>query len=228
MKTVLITGADRGIGFALCECFLKNGWTVMAGQYMPDWKELEKLKEIYQDRLFLIPLDVSDTESVRRAYVAVSEKIDVLDILVNNAGIIRDDSCESVLSTFNTNTLGPVRMVEIFLPLMEKGMKRLCFVSSEAGSITAAHRTSNFAYCMSKTALNMAVRLMFNSLRSRGYTFRLYHPGWVKSYMSGRKSEAGTYEPEETAASAFSQFIEDRDWEDALVLTDINNLSWPF
>ena len=228
MKTVLITGADRGVGLLCVNCFLKDGWTVFAGQYMPEWKQLEKTKALYPKQLFLIPLDVSDTESVKRAYSAVAEKIDVLDILINNAGIIKDDSYESVLDTFNVNALGPVRMVETFLPLMDKGMKRLCFVSSVAGSITAAHRTDNFAYCMSKTALNMAVRLMFNSLRPRGYTFRLYHPGWVKSYMSGRKSEVGIYEPEETAVCAFSQFVGDRGWEDALVLTDVNNVAWPF
>ncbi len=74
-------------------------------------------------------------------------------------------------------------------------MKRLCFVSSEAGSITVAHRKDGYAYCMSKASLNMAVKLMFNELRPQGYTFRLYHPGWVNSYMGGdQKGTSGKYE----------------------------------
>ena len=60
---------------------------------------------------------------------------------------------------------------------MQTGMKRLCFVSSEAGVVSVAHRTEVSSYCMSKTALNMALRLMFNQLQPMGYTFRLYHPG---------------------------------------------------
>ena len=54
-------------------------------------------------------------------------------------------------------------------------------------------------YCASKTMLNMAVKLMFNRLQERGYTFRFYHPGWVKTYMSGGKTEIGVYEAEESA-----------------------------
>ena len=82
---------------------------------------------------------------------------------------------------------------------------------------------------MSKSALNMAVRLMFNRLRKEGYIFRLYHPGWGKSYMAGDvKSTIGTYEPEETARVAHETFTEDRDWEDVLVMTDICREMWPF
>ena len=121
-----------------------------------------------------------------------------------------------------------MRMVEAFLPLMKKGLKRLCFVSSEAGSVSVAHRAEGFAYCMSKTALNMEVRLMFNRLSKEGYTFRLYHPGWVRSYMMGVKSTVGNFEPEETAAVAYAQFAEDRDWEDVLAMTDVSNEFWPF
>lgn len=62
-----------------------------------------------------------------------------------------------------------------------EGMKRLCFVSSEAGAVSVAHREDLSSYCMSKTALNMAQRLMFNQLQPMGYSFRLFHPGWVRS-----------------------------------------------
>lgn len=120
--------------------------------------------------------------------------------------------------------------MELFLPLMKAGRRRLCFFSSEAGSISMLHRTGDgdTSYCVSKAMLNMTVRLMFNELRPEGYTFRVYHPGWVRSYMSGKKADRGHYEPEESAAAAFRQFTQERSFEDALVMTDIKGEVWPF
>lgn len=229
MKTVFITGADRGIGFAICRKFLENGWMVFAGQFMARWNDLKELKEKYPQSMVLVPLDVSERESVYQAAEAVREKNGKLDILINCAGIGLGDEPEALLGMYKVNTLGSMCMVEAFLPLLKKGMGRICFVSSEAGSISVAHRTDSFGYCMSKTALNMAVRLMFNQLQKEGYTFRLYHPGWVNSYMGGDvKSTEGTYEPEDTAKTAYKTFTQERSWEDVLVMTDIEEEMWPF
>lgn len=229
MKSVFITGADRGIGFALCECFLENGWRVFAGRFMNDWTELDTLKEKYGERLSLISLDVGSQESVSRGAEAVAEQISCLDMLVNCAGIFQNGSNETMIRSLNINTMGSLRMVEAFLPLMDQGERRLCFFSTEASSITLAHRNAGeVSYCVSKTCLNMAVRLMFERLQPRGYRFRLYHPGWVRSYMSGRKNTEGNFEPEETAAVAYQQFTSDRDWEDVLAICDVSNEIWPY
>jgi NAD(P)-dependent dehydrogenase (short-subunit alcohol dehydrogenase family) len=129
---------------------------------------------------------------------------------------------------YDVNALGPLRVVEAFLPLLERGQgKRLCFVSSEAGSIARARRTSWFGYCMSKAALNMAVKILFNDLRPRGYTFRLYHPGWIRSYMSGEKNMEATLEPEEAAILALEYFLSQQD-EQRLVLHDHEGGEWPW
>lgn len=228
MKSVFITGADRGIGFALCRCFLENGWLVFAGRFLQDWTELDTLKKEYGDRLMPVDLDVGSEASVKGAAEAVGRQTGCLDMLVNCAGIYQGGSRETTVRCLNINTLGPIRMVEAFLPLMEQGEKRLCFFSSEAGSVTLAHRKEDVSYCVSKTCLNMAVRLMFEKLQPQGYRFRLYHPGWVRSYMSGQKSTAGNFEPEETAAVAYGQFTADRDWEDVLIMSDVSNEIWPF
>ena len=228
MKSVFITGADRGIGFALSKCFLENGWLVFAGRYMGEWTELDGLKQEYGERLSLVNLDVGSKESVSEAAKAVGEQVDCLDMLVNCAGIFQNGSSEAMIQCLNINTLGPIRMAEAFLPLMEQGEKRLCFFSSEAGSITLAHRKGDTAYCVSKTCLNMAVRLMFEKLQPQGYRFRLYHPGWVRSYMSGQKSTEGNFEPDESAAAAYEQFTSDRNWEDVLIMSDISGEIWPF
>lgn len=228
MKNVFITGADRGIGFALCRCFLDNGWQVFAGRFMQDWPQLDRLKEEYGERLSLINLDVGSQKSVSQAAKILGEQISCLDMLVNCAGIFQNGSSEATARCLNINTLGPLRMVEAFLPLMDKGEKRLCFFTSEAGSITLAHRNGDVSYCVSKTCLNMAVRLMFEKLQPQGYRFRLYHPGWVRTYMNGQKGTEGNFEPEETAAIAYEQFTSDRNWEDVLVMSDVSNEIWPF
>jgi NAD(P)-dependent dehydrogenase (short-subunit alcohol dehydrogenase family) len=120
-----------------------------------------------------------------------------------------------------------LHVVEAFLPLTaQSALKRLCFVSSEAGSISRAEHTSWYSYCMSKAALNMGIKILFNHLRPEGYTFRVYHPGWVRSYMSGKKNLEATLEPEEAASYAISIFLGPREDEDRLVLVDYQGQEW--
>jgi NAD(P)-dependent dehydrogenase (short-subunit alcohol dehydrogenase family) len=237
-RTVLVTGADRGLGFALCTGLLEQGWHVFAGQYMPEWYELAALKNEYPDMLRLVPLDVSSMESVKIAAEIVQEYTDHLDVLINNAGVnsetvyatIREPQAyDEMHRIYDVNALGALRAVEAFLPLLEQGQaKRLCFVSSEAGSIGRAERTSWFGYCMSKAALNMGVKILFNDLYPAGYTFRVYHPGWVRSYMHGEKNMEATLEPEEAAAYAIPYFLNDREDEDRLVMVDSEGKEWPW
>ncbi|MBR6570087.1 MAG: SDR family NAD(P)-dependent oxidoreductase [Clostridia bacterium] len=224
MNSVLITGADRGVGYSLCECFLKENWQVYAGQYLPEWPWLNELQKQYPDRLTVLPLDVGSDESVREAV----SRIPRLDMLVSNAGIAGGDDEAAVRRIYNVNTLAAIRLVEALLPKMQDGMKRLAFVSSEAGVISIAHRDGGCAYTVSKAMLNATVHCMFRQLRPQGFTFRLYHPGWVRSYMSGRKNMNGRLEPEEAAEAAFRQFTEDRSWEDTLILTDVYGHLWPW
>jgi NAD(P)-dependent dehydrogenase (short-subunit alcohol dehydrogenase family) len=229
MKTVFITGADRGCGFCLAENFLEAGWKTYAGQFMPDWTFLSELKKKYPDLLTIVPLNVADTDSVRNAGKIAAETTDHIDILVNVAGIGgRSDDRNTMMKVMNTNTIGALRMVNEFLPLMQSGMKRICVFSSEAGSVTMQHRTDSFGYCMSKTALNMELKLLFNRLNPKGFSFRIYHPGWVRSYMMGSKSTVGNFEPEESSKVAFGQFTENRENENVLLMTDVSGHTWPF
>ena len=242
-----VTGADRGLGFGLCASLLQQNWRVIAGQYMPDWPGLNVLYGKYRDLLHVIPLDVSSEKSVRNAAQNVSGLVKHVDVLINNAGVssptmratIREpQDYDEMRRLFNVNTLGSLRMVEAFIPLLDQGeMKRLCFVSSEAGSIERAERESWFGYTMSKAALNMAVKTLFNNLRPAGYTFRLYHPGWMRTYMGGTKSTRGDMEPEEAAEYALAYFLGDLDAdphdphidpENRLVLRDWLRREWPW
>lgn len=233
--TALVTGADRGLGIGLTKGLLARGWQVLAGQYMPEWHELGELVASGADRLHVIPLDVSSTDSVYAAAERAAVLTDRVDVLINNAGITGgrgelgvDLDYAAMQKAYDVNALGPIRVVEAFLPLMADGMRRLCFVSSEAGSIAKSYRTNGFGYYMSKAALNMAVKITFNRLRPEGFTFRLYHPGWIRSYMSGKKGTHADLEPEEAAELALPFFLGDRDDEDRLVLIDHAGREWPF
>jgi len=245
-RIAFVTGADRGLGLALTARLMDKGWRVFAGQYMPDWPELSVLMAQHPS-LTLVPLDVSSDESVRAAARAVMGAVDRVDLLVNNAGVSSPTLGRSIREPqdytemhrmYDVNAVGPLRMVQAFLPLTDQSaMKRLCFVSSEAGSINCCTRTAGYGYCMSKTALNMAVRMLFNVLRPDGYSFRVYHPGWLRSYMRGTKSTEGDLEPEQAAVPALAYFLRDRAADphnptrcddDRLVMRDWQGREWPW
>lgn len=248
MKNVVISGTDRNIGLEIAKQFLSRGWRVFAGRFLMELPLLDELKKDYPDALEIVPMDVSKEESVQAAAEQVAKMAGTVDMLIHNAAGFGGQAGEKTqrvdYSTFavpyNINALGAMRLVHSFAPLMkDSGIKRLCFVSSEAGVVSVAHRTEVSSYCMSKTALNMALRLMFNQLQPMGYTFRLYHPGWVRSARIEKPGDpvptfevdgklVGKFWPWEAAAPAAEQFIEDRDWEDRMVLIDNEGAAWPF
>lgn len=246
-RNAFVTGADRGLGLALAERLLEKGWRVFAGQYMPDWPALGELAARYGDRLHIVPLDVTDDASVRAAAEAVAAVAEHIDLLINNAGVTsptlrrnltEEPDYDEMVRMYDVNAVGALRVVQAFLPLTDRStMKRLCFVSSEAGSINRCERQGWYGYCMSKAALNMGVSTLFNLLRPEGYTFRVYHPGWMRSYMGGEKATEGDMEPEEAAVPALAYFLRDlaeddhtstRHGADRLVMRDWRGREWPW
>ena len=236
--TAFVTGADRGLGLAFCTGLLERNWRVFAGQYLPAWHELSELADQYPDLLDIIPLDVASIESARIAAQAVASQVDHIDLLINNAGvntqtkerkISEPQDYDEYQRLYNINAVGPMRVVEAFLPLMEQGdLKRLCFISSEAGSIARCGRDSWYGYTMSKAALNRGVKVMFNHLRPEGYTFRVYHPGWVQSYIGGAKNTEADLTPEESAQAGLELFIKPLPDEDHLSMLDWQGEEWPW
>jgi NAD(P)-dependent dehydrogenase (short-subunit alcohol dehydrogenase family) len=143
-----------------------------------------------------------------------------------------DMDLEQVWNSFRVNALGPVCLVESLLPLLDRGkMKRLCFVSSEVSCIVLMkHRgDSPYPYPMSKAALNMGVRILHNQLYSQGYTFRLFHPGWMKRRMQdGTLSEEARYDPDyigDIGAKYFETPLRD---EHRLVMVDYSGYEWTY
>lgn len=224
---VFISGADRGLGLSLTEKLLKRGHLVYAGQFMPDWPALDQLKLTFPESLQIIPLDVGCDENVKEAACKIKELSDRIDVLICNAGIIGWDDelvegptdTKMMLDVYNVNAVGSVRLVEQCLPLLMNGDERkICFVSSEAGSVSNCERDSFFWYGMSKSAMNLYAKTMFNRLRPQNFKFRLYDPGWMKTYMHGELNERATYTPEEAATFAVDYFFDQTVEEDELVL----------
>ena len=179
---VLVTGADRGLGYGITEMLLQQGNRVFAGKFMEDWTALTQLSERYKDTLMIVPLDVSDTGSVRDARKIIQQRTACLDLIISNAAINGKLQTEELMKTeyahmmrtYDVNAVGAVRIVETFQDMMTaSSIRRICFVSSEAGSITQAARVDNFSYCMSKAALNMYAKLIHNRLSREGFSIRL-------------------------------------------------------
>jgi NAD(P)-dependent dehydrogenase (short-subunit alcohol dehydrogenase family) len=237
MSTAFITGCDRGLGLSLTKRLAERGWRIFAGSYLPQWEELSSLAALYPTQITVVPLDIASDESVRAAKEAVEEHVTVVDLVINNAAVISPHSdrgirdgqdYEDLLRVFNVNTLGALRVTEAFLPLLQQSeWKRICFVSSEAGSISRSRRNAWFGYCMSKAALNRGVMYLFRRQRPQGYTFRLLHPGWMKTYMLGTRNERAELDPDDVATSALNYFLADQD-EDRLVMRDWQGQEWPW
>ncbi|MHA2317605.1 MAG: SDR family NAD(P)-dependent oxidoreductase [Candidatus Hodarchaeales archaeon] len=173
MVRILITGANRGLGFEFTKQYLALGNEVIATyRENNDISELLKLKNSFQNNLTLIPLDVSVSESRESAYNAVKEKFDSLDILINNAGMVTKRHLtvgklheDDILRVFEVNSISPLLMTEKFADFLRKSSNpKVVNISSMMGSISNRQNTSNFSYCASKAALNMFSKLLSNSL----------------------------------------------------------------
>lgn len=206
--TILVTGANRGIGLALARELLAQGHTVFAACRQPVMaKELHELQAGAGGRLGIVELDVDSDLSVVEAAMAVAPKIEALDALVNNAAVFPEEGDESILEmdlahfrvAFETNVLGVIRVSRAFLPLLEKGNSpRIVNISSGAGSISDKDDFGYYAYSASKAALNMVTRAMAAEFKPRKVAVVAVSPGWVKTEMGGPNAPLT---PEESARS---------------------------
>lgn len=190
--TVLITGANRGIGLEYARQFEARGYRVIGTARNPD--EASELAAV-SDRVE--QLDVTDPASV--AALAEQLKDVPIDILINNAGMLdrSDSSVEKVdfammERTFAVNTFGPLRVVQALLPNLRAGERKLIVnMSSQMGSI-ANSSGGTYAYRASKTALNQLNRGLSIELGGEGFICVVLHPGWVATDMGGASA---TYTP---------------------------------
>jgi NAD(P)-dependent dehydrogenase (short-subunit alcohol dehydrogenase family) len=195
--TVLITGANRGIGLEYARQFAARGYKVIGTARDPaDAKELSAVAGRVE------ALDVTDAASV--AALAARLQGVAIDILVNNAGMFdrRDVSVDRVdfavmEQTFAVNSLGPLRVTQALMPNLRAGKRKtIVNMSSQLGSIELSNGDW-YAYRTSKAALNQITRTLSAELATDGFTCVVLHPGWVRTDMGGANA---TYEPEESVA----------------------------
>lgn len=204
-RIAIVTGANRGIGLEVVRQLAQKGMTVILGS-----RDLEKgeaaAAKLADAGLQVLPrqLDVVDPDSIAQLTAQVEQAFGRLDVLVNNAGILYDTwqqastaDLDTVQEAIATNTLGPWRMCNAFIPLLRRSQQgRIVNVSSEAGSLTSMGSGAP-AYSVSKAALNAFTRTLAAELKSAGILVNAVCPGWVATDMGG----AGGRPVEDGAAS---------------------------
>lgn len=185
MKTVLITGANRGLGLEFARQYGVAGCRVIGTCREPE--QATALREV--PGVEIHQLDVDDLESVHGLRRALGET--AIDVLINNAGVFGNLGADGSvdynlwLRLYNTNALGPLRVTRALMPLVFAGDDRkLVFITSSVASITNAS-SSNHGYRMSKVALNMLAKCLSLDLVNRGVTTLLFCPGHVQTDMGG-------------------------------------------
>ena len=187
MPTVLITGANRGIGLEFARQYAEAGYRVHAACRAPGSADtLASLGE----RVTLHALDVTDHAGIEA--LAAGLENEAIDIVINNAGIYGEAQEFGKIDyaawqeVMRVNTLAPLKMAECFLPHLEAGkMKMIASITSRMGSIADNNTGGVYIYRSSKAALNAAARSLALDLAPRGITVIVFHPGWVKTDMGG-------------------------------------------
>ena len=183
--TVLITGANRGIGLELARQYAKAGWHVIGTARTRD--SADALVATGAD---VIQLDVTDKSSVDRLARDLDNQ--PIDILINNAGIqplmwtLAEIDFDEFTRALNVNTVGPVRVVHALLSSLRSGtLRTIINVTSNLGSITANTDGGFYGYRESKAALNMFTKTLAAELGPEGFICAAIHPGWVRTDLGG-------------------------------------------
>ena len=208
-RTIVITGANRGIGLQLVRHFASQGARVIA-TYRDAGRSAELLELIEQNphniRGFVLNVaDASSVEEFEKMLVTTNEPVDTL---INNAGMLKEYaasleslSFDQMELMFGVNTWGPMRVTRALLPLLRKSSNPVVVnMSSKVGSIADNSSGGAYGYRMSKAALNMFNKSF--SIEQPEIISVVLHPGWVKTDMGGPNAPTT---PEESVAGLVKQ-----------------------
>jgi NAD(P)-dependent dehydrogenase (short-subunit alcohol dehydrogenase family) len=205
MPTILITGANRGLGWEFVRQYLTEGYRVIAACRNPGKAQaLQQLERDSKGALTVVELDVADSASVKHAAARVPRT--TIDILVNCAGVIgaHGQSIGSLdyddwTQVLEVNVMGPARVCEAFLDRVAQSDRRLIItITSGMGSLADNTSGGSIPYRTSKAAVNMLMRSAAIDLKSRGITCAVLNPGWVKTDMGGPNAKLS---PEESVGA---------------------------
>ncbi|KEO72716.1 SDR family oxidoreductase [Anditalea andensis] len=204
MKKILITGANKSIGFETARQLLQQGYYVYLGSRSIERGKLaiEKLKSEGLTNVAFIQIDVNDSNSVNKARIELGKKTAVLDALINNAGInggmpqgALRTSIDQLHNVFNTNLYGVVRVTQAFVDLLHKSEQpRIVNVSSSGCSLTLHsdptwkyydHKSA--VYAPSKAAMNMYTIALAYELKDTNFKVNAVCPGFVATDFNGHR-----------------------------------------
>ena len=202
MALTVVTGANRGIGLALCEQLVERKSTVVAACRRTS-SELTKLGvEVVEN------VEVTDDAGIARLAAAVGKRS--IDLLVNNAGImlwskdLPELDVAGIRQQFEVNALGPLRVTAALRDRLGKGSK-VALITSRMGSIDDNTSGGAYGYRMSKAALNMAGKSLAVDLKGAGVAVAILHPGMVRTEMIGGR---GQVEPSDAAKGLLARIDE--------------------
>ncbi len=194
MQTVVISGANRGLGLEFAKQYAEEGARVFAGARDPKTaNELNQAAERREGRLMVHALDVAEDASVKAFAKAVGKA--PVDILIANAGVYGSDrqhrlgeiDHHEMLETFSINALGALRLADALIGNLKTAKGKFIAITSGMGSIDDASG-GYYAYRASKAALNMIMHALANDLRGAGIVCVPLSPGWAKTDMGGRSA----------------------------------------
>ena len=199
MSAVLVTGADRGIGNALCRACHARGDDVIAA-CLDDSDALRALGIRVEPGV-----DVTSDEAVRGLARRLARADTTIDLLINNAGIeVRDAlgalDYDAIRRQLEVNTLGPLRVTEALLDRLKPG-STVAFITSRIGSLGDNHSGGLYGYRISKCAANMVAVNLAHDLAKRGIAAVVLHPGMVATAMTFDDEHQEARPPEDAAAA---------------------------
>ena len=188
MPTVLITGANRGLGLEFAKQYAERGWRVLAT--CRDVERADVLASI-KGQVDIYELDITDHDQIKNLAKQLSKES--IDLLLNNAGVygprpskLGGVDYESWQEVLYINTMSPLKVCESFRPhVASSNLKKIAVLSSKMGSISDNQSGSSYVYRSSKAALNAVMKSLSVDLAGHGISVVILHPGWVRTDMGG-------------------------------------------
>ena len=194
MPTVLVTGANRGLGLMFVQQYAQDGWDIIACCRNPDEaQQLNQAVDKYKN-IAIHALDMASAESITQ----LGEKLDgqPIDVLINNAGTggitgiqFGQMDYANYQQCFAINSTGPIILADALLENIRRGeLKKIATITSRMGSIGDTDTGRSYAYRASKAAVNSLMKTAAVALKDESITVLLFHPGWVQTDMGGSQA----------------------------------------